>query len=426
MSSPLRRSTMTNWSLPAVRRLVSAAGECGRLQTSPSPGGAGGRRRRGAPPGSMPSSPKYVSSGRGERPLVGGRLQVTGGDVRVVEVDDGLFDAAREQQLRLVHEVLVERVLAGHEHGPAVPLAAGPAPALAEAGHRSREPGDQRDVEAADVDAELERLCGDDGVELVREQASLDVAALLRRVAGPVRHDARRGAAGVAVLQAAAHVAVHQLRRLARGRERDDPRSCQHALGRHVARLRERAAPRARGGVFERRVPEHHRALRPRGLVLVDRREGEADEPLGERLRLGDGGRGEHEAGVAAVVRAEAPQAADHLRDVAAEDPAVHVGLVEHDVAQVVQELGPALVARQDAEVQHVRVAEQDGGAAPDAGAHVHRGVAVVDGRDGGAEAAAPEAAGRRRMSPASLRAWSCASALVGKRSSARHCGSRA
>ena len=35
-----------------------------------------------------------------------------------------------EQALGLAHEVLVERVLAGHEHGPAVPGAAGPSPAL--------------------------------------------------------------------------------------------------------------------------------------------------------------------------------------------------------------------------------------------------------------------------------------------------------
>jgi len=49
----------------------------------------------------------------------------------------------------------------------------------------------------------------------------------------------------------------------------------------------------------------------------------------------------------------------------AAEDAAVHVRLIEHHVAQVVQVLGPALVAGQNADVKHVGIAEQDRGRAP-------------------------------------------------------------
>jgi hypothetical protein len=60
------------------------------------------------------------------------------------------------------------------------------------------------------------------------------------------------------------------------------------------------------------------------------------------------------------------------------------VGLVEHHEAQAVQELGPALVAGQDADVEHVRVREQDGRAGPDARPLGARRVAVVE-RGGGA-----------------------------------------
>ena len=67
----------------------------------------------------------------------------------------------------------------------------------------------------------------------------------------------------------------------------------------------------------------------------------------------------------------------------AAEDAAVDVRLVEHHEAQVVQVLGPALVAGEDADVEHVGVAEQDRGRAPQQGARVLRRVAVVDRRDG-------------------------------------------
>jgi len=62
MISPPRVSTITNCSLLAVRRLVSAAGEYGLVQTRPSPR----RRRRPAcarrSAASRPCSPKYASS----------------------------------------------------------------------------------------------------------------------------------------------------------------------------------------------------------------------------------------------------------------------------------------------------------------------------------------------------------------------------
>ena len=98
-----------------------------------------------------------------ERPLVGRRLEVGLEDVRVGEVDDRVLDLARQQALGLAHEVLVEGVLAGDQHGPAAARPAGPAPALPEARHGARKPGDEREVELAHVDAELERAGGDHG-----------------------------------------------------------------------------------------------------------------------------------------------------------------------------------------------------------------------------------------------------------------------
>ena len=45
-------------------------------------------------------------------------------------------------------------------------------------------------VERADVDAELERVGRDDGEQLAVDQPALELAALLRRVAGAVGRDA--------------------------------------------------------------------------------------------------------------------------------------------------------------------------------------------------------------------------------------------
>ena len=65
-------------------------------------------------------------------------------------------------------------------------------------------------------------------------------------------------------------------------------------------------------------------------------------EPAGRDLGLGHGRRGEHERRVGAVRRADPPQPAQHLGDVGAEDPAVVVALVDHDVAQRAQERAPS------------------------------------------------------------------------------------
>ena len=91
-----------------------------------------------------------------------------------------------EQPFGLAHEVLVERVLPGDHHGMAAPLAAGPPPALQEAHDRAGKAGDQREVETADVDAQLERVGRHDGRQVAVEQAPFDLASLLRRVAGAI------------------------------------------------------------------------------------------------------------------------------------------------------------------------------------------------------------------------------------------------
>ena len=106
--------------------------------------------------------------------------------------------------------------------------------------------------------------------------------------------------------------------------------------------------------------------------------EGQPDKPLGELARIADGCRGEYEAWVRPVRGAETPETAHHLGDVRAEDSAIDVGFVQHDVTEMVQELGPALVRRQDAQI-----AEQDGSVLPDLAALLLGRVPVVDRRHG-------------------------------------------
>ena len=62
-----------------------------------------------------------------------------------------------------------------------------------------------------------------------------------------------------------------------------------------------------------------------------------------------------------------------------AEHAAVHVGLVDDDVAQVREQLPPGVVVGQDPDVEHVGVGDHQVGLAADRGPLLAGGVAVVD-----------------------------------------------
>ena len=64
-------------------------------------------------------------------------------------------------------------------------------------------------------------------------------------------------------------------------------------------------------------------------------------------------------------------------RDVRSEHAAVHVALIDDDVAQRSKEWNPVLVAREDAVVEHVGVREHEVGVSPHPPPLVERGVAI-------------------------------------------------
>jgi len=64
--------------------------------------------------------------------------------------------------------------------------------------------------------------------------------------------------------------------------------------------------------------------------------------------------------GIAAVEASDAAEAAQHVAQVAAEDAAVGVQFVDHDVAEVFEEARPSSMVRQDPNVEHVRVSQND------------------------------------------------------------------
>src|SRR4051812_34579746 len=93
----------------------------------------------------------------------------------------------------MAHEVGVQRVVAGDEDGERLLPLAARAPRLLPKGRMRAGPAGEEDgVEAADIDAELERVGGGDAEQPSARQPGLERAAVLRQVARPVRGDARR------------------------------------------------------------------------------------------------------------------------------------------------------------------------------------------------------------------------------------------
>src|SRR6478672_9279329 len=115
--------------------------------------------------------------------------------------------------------------------------AAGASPLLAKARHRAGETDRDRAVEVADVDAELERVGRCDSEQVALDEPPLDLAPLLRRVAGAVRRQAP-GGCGV---QPVAGKAVDELRRLAALREADRAQAAAREAGQQPRRFPERA-----------------------------------------------------------------------------------------------------------------------------------------------------------------------------------------
>ena len=159
-----------------------------------------------------------------------------------------------------------------------------------------------------------------------------------------------------------------------------------HELGGLDVRRRARAGR----GVEQRPLPQREAAFALRGAVVVDEAHRRAEHRRRELGRVPDGGAGEAERGIAAVVRAHAPEPTEHVGEVTAEDAARRVQLVDHDVPQPHQERGPPLMEREDALMDHLRVGQHHRGVLAGPGAVVGWGVTVVgDGAQSGDEPAA-------------------------------------
>ena len=112
--------------------------------------------------------------------------------------------------------------------------------------------------------------------------------------------------------------------------------------------------------VDDRRVVDDDHPFASGRAVVIDKRHLIADQRGGELRRVGDGRRAEDEGWVAAVELAYSPQPPEDVGQVASENAAVGVQLIDDHVVEALEELHPFGVVGEDRGVQHVRVGEDD------------------------------------------------------------------
>jgi hypothetical protein len=203
-----------------------------------------------------------------------------------------------------------------------------------------RVPDEQAHVEAADVDAHLERRGGDHAQQLAGEEPRLDLTPLLGQEARAVgAHPGREARVGLD------DPGVHQLGDHAGLGEGDGAQA--HADG-EPEELRGQGVGRFLG------LEQQHLPPRSRGAVGLD----DLELPPGEHRRqlagIRDRRRRGDELGPGAVKVRDPLEPPQHLGDVGAEDAAVGVELVDHHHGEVAEEALPGGVVGQDAGVQHV------------------------------------------------------------------------
>ena len=319
--------------------------------------------------------PEFLAVPQGQ--LESRAFQVAEQDLEIVRIDAGVLRRPLEEIIRMLDDVLVERCARRHQHRRRgrlpPPGAPGPLPG---GGDRPRISRHHDRIERADVDPELERVGRHHGPYLAIAQLALDLAALLRKISAAIAaHHLRRQRPPVdRVLEIRnqdfgreAVIGEHQRLLVALDEfERDSPR------------LVDIAAPNPQLPVDHGRIVEEEIFFARRRAVAVDHFEGRLGQGLGQLAGIGDGRRGADELRRRSVEFADAAQPPQQIRHVAAVNAAIVVQLVDDPVAQLLEQLGPLGVMRQDAGMQHVGIGHHDAGPLPDRLARVLRRIAVV------------------------------------------------
>ena len=153
-------------------------------------------------------------------------------------------------------------------------------------------------------------------------------------------------------------------------------------------RFRNSAAIRRVSDRYDRRIPScwfttggltKMKNFSPRGAPLSDTSsKGCLDQRFSQFPRVGDRRGRADEGRMRSVMRADPTQPSKHVREMAAEHASIGVQLVDDDVLQVLEQLRPPRMMRQDARMDHVRVAQHHVRPSADRPPRILRRVPVV------------------------------------------------
>ena len=223
---------------------------------------------------------------------------------------------------------------------------------------------------------ELERVRRDDAQDLAVAQAALDRPTLRREVSAAVAADPRSRPEVLA--EGLANAGQEDLDRDTRPPEHDRLPARPEEGQCPALSMGEGRATRAGRRVEQGRIDEEDVLRARRRAVAIDEPGRATGQLRGELAGVPDRRRRAHDDRVRAVVGAQAEQSAQDVGDVAAEDAAVRVQLVDDDDPDLLEELEPLRVMREDRGVEHVRVGHHDLPGSPDGRPDRRRCVAVV------------------------------------------------
>ena len=345
----------------------------------------------------------------GQRELLGGGRQVRAQDVRVVGVEHRRLDRGAEQRLGVVHQEGVERIVARDEDADRVAArAAGAAELLLQCGPGAGEADADDRVEPGDVDAELERVGAGQAQQVTVAQTLLELAALLGQVAAAIGRDPRHQL-GVDLGEPALCGRRHRLGATAGAYERQGADLADHQIGEQLAGLGvgrpayDSSVASPLTGSRPGRSGGSHSAIVWAACGDASSVTGTTSSPVSRPANTSGSATVADDStndGLGAVVGADASQPSQDVRDVCAEDAAVVVALVDHDVADAAEHPSPPSVRRKDRVVQGVGVGQQVVGVVARPGALLAGVVAVDRGRPGELRGAgeAAQLVGRERL----------------------------
>src|SRR5713226_1501489 len=313
------------------------------------------------------------SDGQFER----GAFQVIDEDFQVVRLNEGVLRRVAKEIVRMANNELIERRGRSYQHGARASAApASAAGALPGGGDGAGVAGHDHGVERTDVNAELQSTGGNDASNFSVAEAAFDFAALVRQVAAAIAANGFRFSRQVRIrlLQIGEKNFGVQTRI---GKDHGLHIVFQEFLG-HARGFVDIAAADAQSAIHNGRIVKDEGFFRGGSAVGIEDFDFGFKKSCSEVSGVGDGGGTADELGIAAVKVGDAAEAAENIAEVAAEDAAVGVQLIEDDVTEVFEEAGPARVVREDAGVQHVWVGQDDVTFFADGFASVRGCVAVV------------------------------------------------